>query len=251
MPIPLDPADNGAGTPTTYSPVDSTSVPGIPGYKSIQFEPPHDPKALYLPMLQGKLSRGYIVQDKADPAVKNNRGGRPLGLHFLYNPTQVQASYQIATNIYPTGASAGGDVPLIGVPGSASVGFDLILDRTYDVWNNRRSKGIMHDVNQFLAMLQYHDDQPYVQPVAVYVIFGNPLLKYYGFIQSFSIVYTNWTQAMVPYRGALSGITMQVLPTGNTKKTSDITKNVNSNLVSLVGGGSSADTGNGRAGAAA
>ena len=234
-----------------YVPVDSTQTPGLAGYRHITFEKPHDSKALYLPMLRGKLSRGFIVQDKGDPAVKNNKSGRPLGLNFLYNPTSVQVSYQIATNIYPTNASAGGDVPLIGVPGSATVGFDLILDRTYDVWKNRRSRGIMHDVDQFLAMMQYADDQPYIQPVATYVVFGNPLHKYYGFIQSFNIVYTNWTQSMVPYRGAISGITMQVLPTSNTKKTSDITKNTNLALVPALGGGSATDTGNGRAGAAA
>ena len=201
-----------------FAPTDSTTVSTLPGLGTIAWEKPHDHRALYLPLLRGKkLARGYMVQDKNDPAVKKNKHGKPLGLHFLYNPTTVQVSYQLSTDIYPSADAPGSAVPLIGVPGSASLGFDLILDRTYDTWHNSASRGIKYDVEQFQNMLGYDAATPFIQPVSMWVVFGNPVLKYYGFIQSFSIVYTNWTQAMVPYRGAISGITMQVLPSGKVK----------------------------------
>lgn len=212
---------NGGVGNTPYGPygVNNTQVSVLPGEGIVNWEKPHDPRALYLPMLRGKkLSRGYLVQDKNDPAVKKNRYGKPLGLRFLYNPTTVQVSYQLSTDIYPTGAAPGSSVPLIGVPGSATVGFDLILDRTYDTWKNPRDRGIKDDVEQFQNMLGYDAATPFIQPVSIWVVFGNPMLKYFGFIQSFTIIYTNWTQALVPYRGAISGITMQVLPSGKSKK---------------------------------
>lgn len=201
-----------------YGPGGSTSISLLPGAGDIAWERPHDPRSLYLPMLRGKkLSRGYLVQDKNDPAVAQNPGGKPRGLRFLYNPTTVQVSYQLSTDIYPSAAAPGSAIPLIGVPGSASLSFDLILDRTYDVWKDPASRGIRYDVEQFQHMLGYNENTPFIQPVSLFVVFGNPVLKYYGFVQSFSIVYTNWTQAMVPYRGALSGVTMQVLPSGRVK----------------------------------
>src|SRR4051794_36986552 len=81
-----------------YAPTDSTMVSTLPGQGAVNWEAPHAPKALYLPMLRGKkLSRGYIVQDKNDPAVAQNPHGKPLGLRFLYNPTTVQVSYQLST----------------------------------------------------------------------------------------------------------------------------------------------------------
>lgn len=184
---------------------------------NIKWERPHVPQARYLPLLRnGKLSRGAIYQDKDDPAVKEMPEGRPHGLQFLYNPTDVQVGYSIATSIYPTGAQPQATDTIIGVPGSTSVSFNLILDRTHDVWHDHSSHGIRHDVRQFERMVMYDDARPYVQPVAVHVIFGNPLLKFYGFIQGFNIIYSQWTQKMVPYRGAISGITLQTLPRAKT-----------------------------------
>lgn len=244
MPNPIDgPGFNQYGGigPSTYGPplpTDSTTVATLPGQGAVSWEAGHDSKALYLPMMTGKLSRGYLVQDKNDPAVKQNKHGRPLGLRFLYNPTTVQVSYQLSTDIYPSGAAPGGGVALVGVPGSASLSFDLILDRTYDVWKNRRSRGIRYDVEQFQSMLAYTDDTPFIQPVSMWVVFGNPMLKYYGFIQSFSVLYTNWTQAMVPYRGAISGITMQVLPSGKAQNVKTVTS---ANNYTAAGVGVTAD----------
>lgn len=154
----------------------------------------------------GPLQRGIIYQDKNDPAVT----GVPLGMAFLYNPTSFEVDYSLDTSRYPSSD------PTIGVPGAASVSFDLILDRTFDV--NDKSKGdayhqgIQVDVTALEKIVGYTQAKPFVQAVAVWVNFGNPILSYYGFITSFSVVYTQFTYDMRPYRGAISGITLQILP---------------------------------------
>lgn len=166
------------------------------------------------------LFRGAIYQDKRDPSVK----GRPLGVRFLYNPTTVNVSYSMDTSRYPGDdqPSDGGAVPLVGVPGSAVVSWDLLFDRTFDTWNSSLLvlppgypgyDGIRTDVGQLEAMVGYSPDVPFLQARAVWVMFGtNRDLTFYGFLQSFQVVYTHWTQAMIPYRGGVSGITLQVLP---------------------------------------
>lgn len=226
---------------------DSTTIhkDAVKGFNDVIWERPHDPMALYLPMLRGKLSRGYIYQDPKDPAIKDNPHGRPRGLRFLYNPTDVQVSYSLSTAIFPPGSGGGGgsdvmDLPILGVPGASSVGFDLILDRTYDVWKNRSSRGIMDDVEQFEQMMGYNRHRPFVQPVTMRVVFGNPLLRFYGYIQSFNILYSQWTQFMVPYRGGITGITLQVL--ADSKKKS-VKVHVNQNAATAASGSTTDSTG--------
>lgn len=211
------PTPHGPPSVATSGNRDDTTVPTLPGQGEVIWEKPHDIHALYLPLLRGTLKRGFIVQDKNDPATKANKHGRPLGLHFLYNPTEVDVAYEINTSIFPASAAPGSDVPLIGIPGAASVSFNLILDRTYDV-QDPNSNGILEDVHQFERMMVYDETQPFIQPVAMFVVFGNTKMKYYGYIQGFQIVYTNWTQDMRPYRGGITGISMQVLPLDTGKK---------------------------------
>lgn len=203
----------------------TTTVTDSKHFSDIIWQPPFDPQALYLPMLQGgrKLSRGYIHQDLNDPAIKNNPHGRPWGLRFLYNPTEVDVSYSLATSITPP--QGGKDVyslPIIGVPGSATLSWNLILDRTFDVNRNDGSLqshiGIQADIRHFERMMGYTPSRPFIQPTTMVVVFGNPkTMKYFGYIQNFGVMFAQWTQDMRPYRGGLTGITMQILSTDTQK----------------------------------
>jgi hypothetical protein len=198
---------------------ETTSNTSVIGQSGTHWNPPFHPHALSLPMITAgkKLRRGSIYQDRRDPIVKSNpRPGMPMGLRFLYNPTDIDASYQISTNITPPQGGEGDaySLPIIGVPGSAAVRFNLILDRTFDV-NDTRSKtyrtGIRQDIAHFERMLGYTKERPFIQPVTMHVVFGNPLLHFFGYISSFSVLYSQWTYDMRPYRGALSIGTFQVL----------------------------------------
>lgn len=224
---------------------DSTTIYKDPvkGFNDVVWEKPHRPEALYLPMLRGKLSRGYMYQDPKDPATKDNPHGRPLGLRFLYNPTDVSVSYSLSTSIFPPdNPNDVVNTTIVGVPGASSVSWNLILDRTLDVWKDRSSRGIMYDVEQFQKMVGYTEERPFVQPVTMRVVFGNPLLKFYGYIQNFNILYSQWTQYMVPYRGGITGIVLQVLSTSK-KKTAKF--HVNSDAAAAAGAGAGSSSGGG------
>jgi hypothetical protein len=205
------------GQDLPYYPPDPSNSTVLKGAANVRWQPAFDKRALYLPMLaatKGKLSRGYIMQDQNDQLVRDrNPGGKPLGLQFLYNPTEVNVGYSISTDITPKDAQPNqATSAVLGVPGSTSLSFNLILDRTYDVWQNRRHIGIRADIEQFERMLQYTPELPFVQPVNMYVVFNSyNRMKYYGFFQNFQVVYTHWTQAGVPYRGGITGIQFQII----------------------------------------
>lgn len=182
---------------------------GIP-----EFQQNYPDAATALAMLRGKkLSRGYIAQDKNDPLVN----GRPVGLQFLYNPTEFEQDYSLDTTRYPSNAApqGGSALPTLGVPGASTVSFNLILDRTWDVNNpkagNAYRYGINVDVAQFQKMVGYSTKTPFVQAVSLRLVFGSTL-TYYGFITNFSVLYSQFTTDMRCYRGGISGITFQILP---------------------------------------
>lgn len=194
--------------------VQSTEIVVLRGLGVPQFQPDYPPQARALPLLRkDKLQRGYIAQDKHDPLVN----GQPLGLRFLYNPTEWEQDYSLDTSRYPTNAApqAGSSLPAIGVPGASSVAFNLILDRTWDVNNPHAGdpykKGIEVDVEQFQKMVGYTAKSPFIQAVSLRLVFSKTL-SYYGFITGFSVLYSQFTTDMRCYRGGITGITFQVLP---------------------------------------
>jgi hypothetical protein len=209
----------GVGT-TPYGPsVPDTGRTGglltlVRGNGPHKFQPDYDPAARSMPMLgKGPFVRGYIAQDKNDPLVN----GTPLGLQFLYNPTEWEQDYSMDTSRYPTNAApqGGSSLPAVGVPGSSTVSFNLIIDRTWDVNNPKAGspyrKGIKVDVEQFEKMVGYTPTKPFVQAVALRLVFGSTL-HYYGFVTNFSVLYSQFTTDMRCYRGGITGITLQILP---------------------------------------
>jgi hypothetical protein len=179
-----------------------------------QFQQDYPAAAQALPMLRGKkLTRGYIAQDKWDPLVQ----GTPLGLQFLYNPTEWEQDYSLDTSRYPSNAApqAGSALPTIGVPGASTVSFNLILDRTWDVNNPKAGdayrRGIKTDIAQFEKMVGYSTKMPFVQAVSLRLVFSSTL-TYYGFITNFAVLYSQFTSDMRCYRGGITGITFQILP---------------------------------------
>lgn len=179
-----------------------------------KFQPDFPAAAQALPMLgKARLTRGYIAQDRNDPLVK----GTPLGLQFLYNPTEWEQDYSLDTSRYPSNAApqAGSSLPTIGVPGASTVAFNLILDRTWDVNNPKAGspyrRGIRTDIEQFEKMVGYSARSPFVQAVALRLVFSSTL-TYYGFITNFAVLYSQFTTDMRCYRGGITGITFQILP---------------------------------------
>ena len=194
--------------------MDSTKLSKMSGSGPTKFQPDFPPAARELPLLrQGKLSRGAIYQDKNDPLVD----GRPLGFQFLYNPTEFEQDYSLDTSRYPTSAApqAGSGLPAY-IPGASTIAFNLILDRTWDVNNPRAGspyrKGIRVDVEHFEKMVGYSRKSPFVQAVSMWIDFGHPTLRFFGYISSFAALYSQFTTDMRCYRGALTGISFQIMP---------------------------------------
>lgn len=194
--------------------IKDTAIILIRGLGIPKFQQDFPDAARSLPMLRGqKLQRGYIAQDKNDPLVN----GLPLGLQFLYNPTEWEQDYSLDTTRYPSNAApqAGSALPTLGVPGASTVSFNLILDRTWDVNNPKAGaaykKGIRVDIEQFEKMVGYTPQTPFVQAVSLRLVFS-PTLSYYGFITNFAALYSQFTTDMRCYRGGLTGITLQILP---------------------------------------
>jgi len=182
-----------------------------------------------------QLARGQMYQAVAGtlPGSKSKKKGR-IGFDFLYNPTQVEHDNTVQFSVLPPaqqGAGSGGggtgNAAAALTPGSAQVSWDLILDRTYEVWKNPRHPGVLADVRQLEAMVGYTPESPFMEATAVYVVFGDPaqafsgrqnVLWYYGWLQNYSVIYTNWTQYMVPYRAALSGVSLQIVSSSLSAK---------------------------------
>jgi hypothetical protein len=224
----------------------------------VLFQPSFDPRNL--PTLYGgaKMQRGQMWLDGSNlPSQTSNNGeisdastseaiqGIQWGFQFLYNPSTISLSFGLNTSIYPPGTDDGGgsgtnsstndDTPILGGGSSATLSFDLIVDRTYECWggppsaataimrnglNVDKKRGILVDFEHFNAMMGYTDDSPFAQPNPLFVSFGNKLGNfYYGYINSYSFGVTNWTQYMIPNRGAISGVSMSILPLSNTLKT--------------------------------
>jgi hypothetical protein len=170
------------------------------------------------------LARGQIVQKQ--PIGKEAL----LGLKFLFNPTQVEHDLQVNSAVLPPSAQSvgkgNGAAAAALTPGGASITFDLILDRTYECWKDPTNLGVMADVNQLNKMVGYSAKEPFMEQVGFFVFFGDPndarigkqnVLWYYGWLTAFSYIYTNWTQYMVPYRAAISGLTLTVVADNLTR----------------------------------
>jgi len=218
-------------------------------------------RTLYAPFSNGgsaSIQRGWMEWDSniawPKPYSSNpSQAGAPKVL-FLYNPSTIQASYQItdstatAALIYPVTAVQ----PILRVPLQQQVGFTIMFDRTYELTNNPNEQmstlGVELDVlamKQFTGMFAslYTNDggndpvldsagnpiaggatinpvynstginQGIMQLTLAYVFFANGVsgLSYYGYVDSWDVSYTHFTQDMVPVR-AVVDVSFTLLP---------------------------------------
>lgn len=197
----------------------------------------------------GDLQRGYLVQD-TDYLIGNVQ----YSLQFLYNPSEVQVSHN--TDVTSTAAlvpqayrnpldSAKPNIPL-----NATVSFNLLFDRTYELWDSATRAHSLYDWDDEPNLAGVKVDiaavyrvvgilQPKTQTVAnphnsindpgtsqviirngapgpmpmtpVQVYFGGSnSLTYRGYVSALSIDVMHWSQLMVPMRCTI-GITMSLL----------------------------------------
>lgn len=189
--------------------------------------PPFDPRILDLGFWSNKkLDRGYFVsKSQSGAAGGSGTGAQKDGkrINFLYNPSVLSFSHQTNTDILPSGNTpGGGTAPALGI-GSAS--FDLLFDRTYELWHGSGGKGLIGnpavygssvDAEAIRAYVGIRTENPTginpskdfgpMQPVYTHFFFGNGTgaLRFYGYISNLSIQVTHWNQKMVPQRCTVS-----------------------------------------------
>lgn len=190
----------------------------------------------------GKLKRGTMVWESSNP----NLGGKAR-VNFLYNPATVEASYSINQNVGATlQFPVPGDTSDLRVPLSQTVSWSLLYDRTYELWgaytpNGTAKKGkstsdpsvvgVMADIfamQQFTGMTMgyttsgkvtntisatsFAGHQGIMQLIPAYVYFGDgAVLAYFGYVSSWDVTVTHFTQKMIPMRCVID-ITFTMLP---------------------------------------
>lgn len=223
-------------------------------------QPKFDPRIsrLIYPMMgnraprDGTLKRGFMVWDKPLVGYSNL-----ATVHFLYNPSTVEATYPIAD------ASVGAilqfpnpnDKADLRVPLQQTVTWSLLFDRTYELWgstnrtkhpgkngNDPSAVGVLADVfqmQQFTGMLvnyspgnnpvvvptntggsvaNFAGHQGIIQIVPCWVYFGvKEALSFYGYIQEWDLQITHWSQDMVPMRCVIN-INFNMLPPVSNSK---------------------------------
>lgn len=189
------------------------------------------------------LLRGYMIQDKGVGPVQ-------FSVKFLYNPSVVQVSHQTDVTSAPTPQNYRNplDKGNWNIPLSASVSFNLLFDRTYELWSNKAETstgdltrgpekvGVRTDVEalyRVIGILQpnaevektprdgpsadtptylYRNGGPGPMPLTpVTVYFGGPdSLSYHGYVMSVDVQWTHFSQLMVPMRCTV-GVSMNLV----------------------------------------
>lgn len=197
----------------------------------------------------GELQRGYMVQDS-----NFLTGDVQYSLQFLYNPSEVQISHntQVTSDaaITPKAYRSSLDIAKPNVPLNATVQFNLLYDRTYELWNSAsrahspydwddepslagvkvdiaaayRVVGILQPRTRTVANPHSSSSDPGVAQAIVrngspgpmpmtpmQVFFGGVnSLNYRGYVSSLTVDVTHWSQLMVPMRCTI-GVTMNLL----------------------------------------
>lgn len=187
---------------------------------------------LHWPLNQSKerLRRGYMIWDKSQmpPGYSS-----PAQVNFLYNPSEISASY---TMQYAASATQQfrnpGDTANLVVPMQQAVSFTLLFDRTYAFWNSIQGElsefGVDVDVRamkQFTGMFVDNDGQAnatgqaaglfqgVMGRVNAYLHFaqGRQGLSYYGYVDSWDVTYTHFSNNMIPMRCSMD-VSFTLLP---------------------------------------
>jgi hypothetical protein len=204
--------------PASYNVVDQIASPSLRGQLQ---QKQHDPRMTALSPLVKGLQRGFICQDPNQGKGFEGKGLRRFS--FLFNPSTLPVSYGSNGEIVADNAdatSAGTNLPAINAEGGVTVSLSLLLDRTYETWSNRQSRGVMEDIHQLEKMCGWSERNPWLQVAAFCHLFLGPYQHWYGVIQSFDVTYTNWTQYLVPNRASVD-LNLKIYPwSGDFSQTS-------------------------------
>jgi len=150
--------------PASYNVTDQIANPSLRGQMQ---QKAHDPRMTALSPLVKGLQRGFICQDPNQGKGFQNQGLRRFS--FLFNPSTVPVSYSSSGDIVANNAdatSAGTNLPAVNAQGGVTVTLALLLDRTYETWSNRQSRGVMEDVHQLEKMCGWSEANPWLQVAA-------------------------------------------------------------------------------------
>lgn len=236
--------------PNTNQPITGVYSPlqGQPG-KFVVENPPFHPNILNLYNRQLGVANGptnTVNGDKNSLLYRGMFATRPalsgtnqqFRVKFLYNPSTISESRSLDLNneIVPSYARNPDDPSQYKVGLQATLGFSLLFDRTYELWDeayrdtDSGTYGISVDTNAFFNMLNINQqvtntpasvgtggsviNTSHVSviqgtmtatPVDLYFGYGSAgSLKYFGYISQMDTTYTHFTQKMVPQRCAIN-----------------------------------------------
>jgi hypothetical protein len=164
--------------------------------------------------------RGAIIRD--DKSVKAGL----LSVNFLFNPGTITISHQQGYTLTADQQSVDGNK--IGAGGIGTLQFELLFDRTYEMYAGGATKledpaikGVLSDVEAMYNITGAYDItakgpkakvlqamQP--NPCTFYFggtaagFLGNNNLSYYGVVTSLVVTHTHFSRDMVPQRCAMS-----------------------------------------------
>jgi hypothetical protein len=175
-------------------------------------------------------------------------------VNFLYNPSTIQETRSLDTNsgVLPGWARNPNDPGQYNTQLNSVVNFSLLFDRTYEMWDSNYVDtiqgvfGVRADVEAFYNLMGVNfpvaqsksglvgrTDLPGLPNGVADVIVQGPMmqipanltfgvdtpatLNYFGYISSFDVTYTHFTQRMVPVRCAINvGFTLMPAVTSVT-----------------------------------
>jgi hypothetical protein len=194
----------------------------------------------------GNLQRGRLITDLA-PLTSGAKETHSIirQVNFLYNPSTIAESRNLDLNNTPLPSQyrVQGDPGAFKVPLNATLGFSLLFDRTFELWDSGYAStdagkyGVRVDVEamynllginapatstastgagtggaQASANVTVQAGPMSVQPVHLFFGATNQWsLSYYGFITGFDVTWTHFTSAMVPQRCGID-IQFNILP---------------------------------------
>lgn len=186
--------------------------------------PPFDPRMRRIgsPLNQGtRMKRGWIQEAEGTKRV-----------NFLFNPSQLDLSHSIDATVALSDADQANPTDPTDPFYSSSTGslsIKLLYDRTYELFSPPKNDdlaglanklGVYADVAAWYTFLDMLDEMPTTWedtllkrlPIykTAYLFMGNRQV-YYGWVAGISVVYSHWTQFMIPSRCAID-ISMNLLP---------------------------------------
>jgi hypothetical protein len=182
------------------------------------------------------LRRGYMVWDTQPhpPRGYTAKDAQSAVVQFLYNPSEISASYSIQFYGAAIQFPNVNDTATLRTGLSQTVNFTLLFDRTYAFWDNKGGDlaeiGVDVDVRQlkqFTGMFIQSQNQAQATGgknaalsqgimgrIDSYVVFSGSIkhgLIYYGFISSWDVTYTHFSNKMIPMRCSVD-VSFTLLP---------------------------------------